>query len=100
MLAGLGLTMAAIYGQVVINDAMLARYVPATYRAKAFGVRYFLGFTTSGLAIPLISSLHGTGGFPLVLAVAGLFGVTMFAMAVVFHLVTRRAPTQALAPAA
>ncbi len=100
MLAGLVLTMAAIYGQVVINDAIVARYVPATYRAKAFGVRYFLGFTTSGLAVPLISSLHGTGGFPLVLAVAGLFGVTIFTSAVVFHLVTRRAPAQALAPAA
>src|SRR3954451_4367994 len=50
LLVGLGLTMAAIYGQVVINDAMVARYVPARLRAKAFSVRYFLDFTASGLA--------------------------------------------------
>jgi hypothetical protein len=54
----------AIYGQVVINDAMVARYVPAHYRAKAYSVRYFLGFTASGFAAPMIAllyviSLHG-----------------------------------------
>ena len=63
MLAGLVLAMAAIYGQVVVNDAMVARYVPAQHRAKAFSVRYFLGFTTSGFAVPLIALLHGQGGF-------------------------------------
>ena len=47
LLAGLVLAMAAIYGQVVINDAIVARYVPARLRAKAFSVRYFLGFTVS-----------------------------------------------------
>ncbi|MGU3541312.1 MFS transporter, partial [Methylobacterium sp. A54F] len=31
LLVGLVLTMAALYGQVVINDAMVARYVPPAY---------------------------------------------------------------------
>ena len=97
MLAGLVLVMAAIYGQVIINDAMVARYIPAAYRAKAFGVRYFLGFATSGLAVPLIGLLHGSGGFPLLLAAAGLFGVAIFASAVVFYLATRGRPVHALA---
>ena len=61
LLVGLVLAMAAIYGQVVVNDAMVARYVPAQHRAKAFSVRYFLGFTTSGFAVPLIALLHGQG---------------------------------------
>jgi MFS family permease len=99
MLAGLVLVMAAIYGQVVINDAMVARYVPAAYRAKAFGLRYFLGFTTSGLAVPLIGLLHGRGGFPLVLAVAGLFGATIFANASAFYLVSRAGSARARAGA-
>jgi MFS family permease len=99
MLGGLVLVMAAIYGQVVVNDAMVARYVPAAYRAKAFGLRYFLGFATSGLAVPLIVVLHGSGGFPFVLAVAGLFGAAIFASAVVFHLATRRGPARARASA-
>jgi MFS family permease len=78
MLAGLVLAMAAIYGQVVVNDAMVARYVPAQYRARAFSIRYFLGFTTSGLAVPLIALLHGMSGFTLVLSAAATFGAVIF----------------------
>ena len=78
MLAGLVLAMAAIYGQVVVNDAMVARYVPSQYRARAFSVRYFLGFTTSGLAVPLIALLHGMSGFTLVLSAAATFGTIIF----------------------
>jgi MFS family permease len=100
MLAGLVLVTAAIYGQVVVNDATVARYVPAEYRAKAFGLRYFLGFATGGLAVPLIGLLHGSGGGSgSVLAMAGLFGVVVFAGAVVFHLATRYGSNRALSPA-
>jgi MFS family permease len=87
LLCGLALAMAAIYGQVVINDAMIARYVSAQYRAKAFSVRYFLGFTASGAAAPMIALLHAHGGFPSVLGVAASFGAIVFACAVLFKLV-------------
>ncbi|WP_201865129.1 MFS transporter [Microvirga soli] len=86
MLAGLVLAMAAIYGQVVVNDAMVARYVPAQYRARAFSVRYFLGFTTSGLAVPLIALLHGMSGFTLVLSMAATFGTVIFLCSLGFFL--------------
>jgi MFS family permease len=88
LLAGLVLAMAAIYGQVVINDAMVARYVPARLRAKAFSVRYFLGFTASGLAVPLIAFLHSYGGFPAVLGAAAAFGVVVFGCAAGFFAAT------------
>lgn len=88
LLVGLVLAMAAIYGQVVVNDAMVARYVPFQLRAKAFSVRYFLGFTTSGLAVPLIALLHGWSGFPAVLGVAAMFGAVVSACAAAFLLAT------------
>jgi MFS family permease len=90
MLAGLVAAMAAIYGQVVVNDAMIARYVPASHRAKAFGLRYFLGFTTSGIAVPLIALLHDRAGFPLVLGTAAGFGVLIWSSAVLFWLMQPR----------
>jgi MFS family permease len=89
MLAGLGVAMAAIYGQVVVNDAMVARYVPPAHRAKAFGVRYFLGFTTAGLAVPLIAFLHEDGGFGAVLGAAAAFGAAIFACSLLFLLAAR-----------
>lgn len=84
MLAGLVLITAAIYGQVVVNDAMVARYVAEPYRARAFSVRYFLGFTASGFAAPMIAFLHPRGGFATVLGVAALFGAVVALCAVAF----------------
>ncbi|WP_245291093.1 MFS transporter [Methylobacterium aquaticum] len=99
LLVGLVLITAAIYGQVVVNDAMVARCVPARHRAKAFSVRYFLGFTVSGFAVPLIALLHEVGGFRLVLAVAGGFGAMVFLAAVAFYTLAGRQPTTMTAPA-
>ncbi len=89
MLLGMVLAMAQIYGQVVVNDAMIARYVAPHLRAKAFGLRYFLGFGVSGLAVPMIAVLHGIGGFPLMLGITTLFGLTIFGTAIGFYALTR-----------
>ena len=100
MLAGLVLVTAAIYGQVVVNDTTVARYVQAEYRAKAFGLRYFLGFATGGLAVPLIGLLHGSGGGSgSVLAMAGLFGAVRLRRRGRVPFVTRNGSNRALAPA-
>jgi MFS family permease len=92
MLVGMILAMASIYGQVVVNDAMIARYVAPHLRSKAFGLRYFLGFGVSGLAVPMIALLHGLGGFSAVLGITAAFGATIFASAIGFFLLTRPAP--------
>jgi len=95
MLLGVALAMAAIYGQVVLNDAMVARYVPPEARTRAYSVRYFLGFTASGLAAPLIAGLSTASGFGLVLGVAAVFGAVIFISAVLFHWLAAPAPASA-----
>jgi len=85
LLLGLVVVTAAIYGQVVVNDAMVARYVPPEYRAKAYSVRYFLGFTASGFAAPLIAALHDHGGFPTVLGLTAVLGAAVFGCALTFR---------------
>jgi hypothetical protein len=92
--------MAAIYGQVVVNDAMVARYVPTQYRARAFSVRYFLGFTTSGLAVPLIALFYGMNGFTLVLGAAATFGMVIFLCSICFLLAAQASPQSSSLPAA
>ena len=99
MLAGLVVAMAAIYGQVVVNDAMVARYVPVQFRARAFSVRYFLGFTTSGLAVPFIALLYGVDGFGLVLSVAAMFGTVIFLCSISFLFAAQTAPKSSGFPA-
>lgn len=91
LLAGLALAMAGIYGQVVVNDAMVARYAPAHLRAKAYSVRYFLGFTASGLAAPFIALTHASGGFSTTLGVTAGVAAVVLACALSFLLATREA---------
>lgn len=99
MLIGLLIIVSAIYGQVVVNDAMIARYVPQHYRARAFSIRYFLGFTASGFAAPLIAFLHRQGGFPAVLRVAAAFGAVVALAAIAFRVIASARRATAAAPA-
>ncbi|WP_306224269.1 MFS transporter [Bosea beijingensis] len=99
LLIGLVMTMAAIYGQVVVNDAMVARYVPAQHRAKAFSVRYFLGFTVSGFVVPMLAVLHAQGGFGLVLAGATVFGLIIWCASLAFFFLAQKAPVASTATA-
>ena len=70
MALGLTLVTAAIYGQVVVNDAMIGRYVPDEFRNRIYSVRFFIGFTVGGMAVPIIGALHRVGGFGEVLMAA------------------------------
>lgn len=99
LLLGLVLTMTAIYGQVVVNDAMVARYVPAQHRAKAFSVRYFLGFTVSGFVVPMLAVLYAQGGFGLVLGGAAVFGLVVWLASLAFYFLAQGAASQKAAPA-
>jgi len=96
LLLGLTLAMVSIYGQVVITDAMVARYVPPAFRTRAFAIRYFLGFTVSGFALPLIALLHGQGGFSVVLGATAVVGGVIFVCAILMLMFARQpgAPEQ------
>ncbi len=67
VLFALAFTMAAIYGQITVNDLIIARYTADAWRGRVFAVRYFLTFMISGIAVSMIAFLYGRGGFPLVL---------------------------------
>jgi MFS family permease len=76
---GWGLVAAAIgimffvFGQIPINDAMVARYTSDRWRARAYGLRYVASFLGSAGAVTLVSKLHAGGGFSQVfLALAGV----------------------------
>jgi MFS family permease len=89
MAFGLILVTAAIYGQVVINDAMVGRYVPDEYRNRVYSVRFFLAFTVGGFAVPVIGALHRNGGFQAVLLVSGAIGALIFVSAIATWALTR-----------
>jgi MFS family permease len=66
--------LAATFGQVIVNDMIIARSVPDAWRARAYSVRYVLGFATATLAVPIVVALHSpdAGLTPVYIALAWL----------------------------
>jgi len=51
-----------VFGQIPINDAMIARYTAEAWRARAYAVRYVVSFAGSALAVPLVAWVYRTTG--------------------------------------
>ena len=72
ILLALAITVGAIYGQVTLNDIVLARYTPPAWRGRVYAMRFFLNFTSAGPTVWGISKLYDHGGFNLVLWITAM----------------------------
>lgn len=92
-------TIATIFGQVTVNDAMLARTVPPALRARAYAVRFFVGFIGAATASPLVGMLHArTGDMQAVLWTLAVVGLLTAGFAALFpRLTTATVPRPAAA---
>jgi len=78
------LIIVAIFGQVTVNDTMLAKYTADEWRGRAYAARYFLGFTSAGLSVGLVSILYNQGGFSLMLQSISGLGILTLVGALIF----------------
>lgn len=78
LMIALAVAVAAIYGQVTVNDIVLARYTADAWRGRVYAVRYFLVFLSAAAAVGMIAYLHARGGFTLVLGVNAAIALAMF----------------------
>ncbi|MFO1129482.1 MAG: MFS transporter [Rhodospirillales bacterium] len=85
MVALAALAMFAIFGQMTINDSIVARYTSDAWRARAFAARYLITFAASATAVPLVAFLHdGSGDFRTTFMVLGGLGAIVFLASLVF----------------
>ena len=75
LIFALAFTMAAIYGQITLNDLVIARYTADAWRSRVYAVRYFLTFMVSGVAVSMIALLYARGGFNLVLGATAVIAL-------------------------
>jgi MFS family permease len=99
LMIALAVAIAAIYGQVTVNDIILARYTADAWRGRVYAVRYFTLFISAGAAIAMISLLHNSGGFALVLGANAIIALVMFLstlalVALIINIETRHAQVQ------
>jgi predicted MFS family arabinose efflux permease len=76
--------MFVVFGQVTVNDAMVANFVAPQWQSRVFALRYCLSFGASATAIPLIAFVEPRQGFVgLYLILAGFAALT-FLSALIF----------------
>ncbi|MNR83791.1 putative sialic acid transporter [compost metagenome] len=79
-----------LFGQVTVNDAMIGKYTSDEWRARAYSVRYFLGFTAAGASVGLVATLHDHGGFALMLQALAALCALVIVGAICFPQETRQ----------
>jgi hypothetical protein len=89
-----------IFGQIPINDAMIARYTDEGWRSRVFAVRYVVSFGASSLSVPLVAFLHDSGGgFERVFTVLSAVAAVTFAASLLFPRLRGAEAPMAAAPA-
>jgi MFS family permease len=83
LIVSIGIVM-GMFGLVTVNGAMVGKYTADEWRARAYSVRYFVGFTAAGVAVGLIAALHDKGGFALTLKAFAALCVFIIVAALVF----------------
>jgi MFS family permease len=100
LLFALAFTMAAIYGQITLNDLVIARYTADAWRSRVYAVRYFLTFMVSGAAVSMIALLYGRGGFDLVLGATAVIALGFLAAVITIAVIANGVEkTRTLQPA-
>jgi MFS family permease len=92
MLATAVAMMFFVFGQIPINDAMIARYTAEEWRARAYAVRYVVSFGARALAVPLVAWVYKTSGdFRMLFYVLGTLAFVTFGAALLFPSEDKRA---------
>ena len=84
----------SIFGQVTVNDTMVGKYTSDEWRARAFAVRYFLGFTAAGASVGLVALLYANGGFTLMLQAFAAFCFLVVIGAFIFPTESMQSPAK------
>ena len=70
--------MMLVFGQIPINDALLARFTRSQWRSRVYSLKYILTFTIGATTVPMIAFTHKTGGFGALFTTVAVVASVMF----------------------
>jgi MFS family permease len=79
LIAALGF-MLGVFGQSPINDFMLSRVAAGTMRARMYGARFVVAFTSIALTLPLVSFIYEGWGFDMLFYVLTATAMAILAL--------------------
>ncbi len=71
--------MLVVFGQIPINDVLIARATKSTYRSRVYAVRYIVTFSISASSVPVIAWIHAGWGFSALFAVLAVGAAAILA---------------------
>jgi MFS family permease len=71
--------MLVVFGQIPINDVLIARIAKPEYRSRVYGVRYIVTFSISASSVPVIAWIHAGWGFSALFAVLAIGAAAILA---------------------
>jgi MFS family permease len=71
--------MLVVFGQIPINDVLIARATKSEYRSRVYALRYIVTFSISAASVPVIAWIHGGWGFSVLFVVLALGAAAIFA---------------------
>ena len=71
--------MLVVFGQIPINDVLIARVAKPEYRSRVYGVRYIVTFSISASAVPVIAWIHAGWGFSALFALLAVGAAAILA---------------------
>ena len=93
------LVMLLVFGEIPINDILVARYSSTAWRARLYALKYILSLGVSAAAVPMVALLHQPDrGFGAMFVLLAVFMAVVAASALVLP-VTRGTPAEARASA-
>ena len=73
--------MLVVFGQIPINDVLVARITRSEWRSRIYAVRYIVTLSVAATAVPIIAGVHASWGFSaLFLVMAGAATLIFFAV--------------------
>lgn len=73
--------MLGAFGQIPITDFMIGKMATGEFRARVYGARYVVSFTSLALALPLISLVYSNWGFDVLFRVLSLAALVILVCA-------------------
>jgi MFS family permease len=73
--------MLMVFGQIPINDVLVARVTRSEWRSRIYALKYITTFTVMASAVPLIAWLHANWGFATLFAVMAAAAACIFSAA-------------------
>ena len=71
--------MLVVFGQIPINDVLIARATKPAYRSRVYAIRYIVTFSISASSVPVIAWIHAGWGFSALFATLAVGAAAIFA---------------------